>query len=976
VRRTSFLALGLALFGFALQSTAQMQPKGAPPKSLAIYATFRELMVEGRFDLAANALQAFLDSNPSDADFLEIEKKHGTTAFTNLRTVPKWSDDPEAQKRARAAVEEAIKRSKAASDKLLRDPARVEKFVRNLGATYEERVYAELELKRIGDFAVPYMVDALRVTTDKAQYAGLLGAIKQLEGHTIAGWVAALDGLTPEQQYGVINSIATRPDVLNLQNFAQSDITPFLWRIMAQPKDQSPTFRALAEDLLNKLHPGAKADTKLPEVELTAIAKGFYDHTPRYFGIKTNPDGSPSTVPMWVWDAKTEKLSKVEDVPVGQAEEYYGLRYARWALERKPDYEPAQALILALAAERAMERAKFGNLATAEPATFKLLSDAPSPVIGYLLDRGMSQKKTALVLATIQVLSDRADRDAAAPPAGTPARPALLVKALTYPDPHVQFAAANALLRSPVEVPHEVRGQIVDILRRAAGIAPGAPADSKGTALLADPNKTRSDAIAHLLRGLGYQVEVFTTGRDLMRRIGRSSDFALIFIDHHIPNPQLIDLVGQLQVDTRAANRPTLVIASADKPRVPTFDQLLVRFAALIAATEHEIVDMPPPFVPDPFDESLQVTEKKREAAQLKRDGAFRNAAAGRIARLRRVVEATGVTFTPTQQLLFDLRLELITYAVLAAEFPMSPESSPATADHVAKLRKQIDLQPPSPPYGAGTPTTDLVKLIERFEIDLARVPTAQERFDNLYKKVDAAELGLPVERFRDPVIEARLARTLKNYPAVKIIPEPFSRFELSEELKAIFTADPTQAPRDPAAKKAAQKIAVEWLAKMATGALPGYEVKSAEPELRAALVFDDLADPAIDAVAKFGTAQAQQDLLAVALNTQRPPQIRLKAADATIRHIRVHGKSITKTLIDSLNNLLNMPVEKPTETDLAIRGKLLTLKGMLDYKPAEFLNALKEYNPPLLPPAPTPEPPKDPKEPKDPKGPAVPPKP
>ncbi len=29
-----------------------------------------------------------------------------------------------------------------------------------------------------------------------------------------------------------------------------------------------------------------------------------------------------------------------------------------------------------------MERAKFGNLADAEPATFKLLSDAPSAVLG------------------------------------------------------------------------------------------------------------------------------------------------------------------------------------------------------------------------------------------------------------------------------------------------------------------------------------------------------------------------------------------------------------------------------------------------------------------------------------------------------------------------------------------------------------------------------------------------------------------
>src|SRR5262249_37001969 len=149
----------------------------------------------------------------------------------------------------------------------------------------------------------------------------------------------------------------------------------------------------------------------------------------------------------------------------------------------------------------------------------------------------------------IQVLSDRADRDAATPPAGVPARPSLLVKALKYPDPQVQFAAADALLRSPVPVPPEVRGEIVDILRRAAGADPGAPGNSMGTALLADPSKTRSDAIANLLRGLGYEVEVFTTGRDLLRRVNRASDFDVILIDHHTHSPEMIDLIGHLQAD-------------------------------------------------------------------------------------------------------------------------------------------------------------------------------------------------------------------------------------------------------------------------------------------------------------------------------------------------------------------------------------------------------------------------------------------
>jgi hypothetical protein len=164
--------------------------------------------------------------------------------------------------------------------------------------------------------------------------------------------------------------------------------------------------------------------------------------------------------------------------------------------------------------------------------------------------------------------------------------------------------------------------------------------------------------------------------------------------------------------------------------------------------------------------------------------------------------------------------------------------------------------------------------------------------------------------------------------------------------LKASYR-DPAQAPRDPAEKKAAQKGAVDWLRKMAIGEIPGYDVKSAEPELRAALRVDDLADNAIDAVARFGTATAQENLLTLVLNRMRPLPIRTKAADAVIRNIQLNSKLIPKTLLPPLVELAGV------EPDLTLRGKLLTLKGMLAYNADDFVNQLKGYNPPLIPPPP-----------------------
>ncbi|QJX00126.1 hypothetical protein [Frigoriglobus tundricola] len=946
MRTASFLALAIAL-ALAGAGRTEAQPKGPPPKPLQIYAQFRATMGEGKFDVAGIFLDEFLKSGPSEAELLEIESKYGTTVFQQLRTIPKYSDDPASEKKIRENIEELIKRGRDAATKVLYQPDRVQKYIRNLGATYEEKIFAQQELKRTGEFAVPFLIDAIRTNPDRDVYSGILETIPVLEAPTMAGWVAALDGFGPDRQYGVLTALSSRRDVLSLTTEAQTDFTPYLWRVLSRdPKDVPENLRRQALALLNRLYPGTKADTKRPEVELTEIARKFYDHKARYIGAKTNPDGSPSVVPVWVWDAKLMKIERLPEVPIGQAEEFYGLRYARWALESRPDYGPAQGVILALAAERAVERAKFGALATAEPAVYRLLSDAPSAVLGDLLNRGLVEKRTTLVLAMAQVLGDRADRAAATPPAGAEVKPSLLVRALSYPDPAVQFAAASALLRSPVPVPPTARPLIVDILRRAAANDPGVPGESKGTVLLADPAKFRSDANALLLRSFGFNVEQFTSGRELLRRIGRASDFDVIFIDHHAAPPELIDFIGQLRADVKAAARPVFVIASSDRPRVPTFDQLLLRTAALIAATENDAVAMPAPYVVDPRappDEQLAV----RTALVKRRDNVFRSAAAARTVRIQRVIDTLPMTLSETQRRLLDLRVQLIVYAILATEFPLTPDSAPETVLDVERIRKQLDRQPPSPAYGIGIPSTELMKLIERLEIDVARVKSAQDKYDFLRARVDTTDLGLKVETFRDPALEGKLARTLSGYPSVRIIPEPYTRLALETEFRVLF-ADPMMLPRDPAVKKADARAAIEFLRLMAIGDLPGYDIRSAEPELRAALTVPELAPAAVDAVERYKSGDAQLALLNVALGGEgRPLALRVKAADAVIRHIRANGSALPATLIDPLRE------QAANEPNAELRGKFLTIKGMVGVKPGEFVDALKGYSPPILPPGP-----------------------
>lgn len=957
---------GVAAFGLAVAVVvllgrpvpAQEAAKGGPGKPADVYQQFRGHIAEGRYDVAALFLKAFLDSAPTDQDFLDIEARYGSTVFSQLRTIPKWSDDPKLNEQAKTNVETLVKRARDATDKFIKNPARVAKFIRNLGETSEEREYAELELKRTGDFAIPYMVDTLRANLNPVVSAGILDAIPKLDLGTSAGWIAALDGLSPDQQYGVIAKLLDRPDAAinptlsKLLANAQTDFRPYLWRVVGDA-NTSPPLQKLAKNLIEKIEAGATKKT--PEGELVAYARKFADHKQSYLDTAASGKGTPSLVSVWTWNTMTQKLEKQENVPTGQADEYFGLRYARWALEKTPDYEPAQVLVLTIATERAMDRGNFGELSKTDPAVYRLLADAPSTVLADLLERGLAEppengirKRTGLVLALTQVIGDRAERGPAMPTAS--GKPSLLERGLDHPDPRVQLAAANALLRAPVPVEAKARTKVLEVLRLAAGGDPTVPPNVKGQALIADPNRQRADDVSILLRSLGYDTEIFASGRELLKRTGQASDFDIVVIDRHIPNPELLDLVSSLRADVRAAGRPILVVASSDHPNPPTVDQLLLRFALLIAATETDPIGMPDPYVPD----SKKTEEEQirdRRTIQTRRDDVFRTTLVSRVDRMHRVLDTTGLELTSEQKYQVKLRVEQVTAAVLAAEYPLTRESAPRAYENYQALLRQIGIQPSVPAYKRRVGVDQIMKLIERLELDVVKAKASNDKYEALRSRVDAEALGLSVEPTRDVEAEARLGKMLRNVQALRVIPEPASRFWLEADLNATFE-DPSQRPRDPAEKKAGTKLAVAWLAKMATGEIPGFDAKQAAPVLIAALVTDDTADAAIDGVARFPTDKAQQGLLALALQGMRPMALRVKAADAAIRHIQVNGKLTDKTLIDGVVDQSGM------EKDAGLLSKLLILKGLLAPNPKDYVTGLKNYSPPLVPPMPPAPPP------------------
>ena len=131
-------------------------------------------------------------------------------------------------------------------------------------------------------------------------------------------------------------------------------------------------------------------------------------------------------------------------------------------------------------------------------------------------------------------------------------------------------------------------------------------------------------------------------------------------------------------------------------------------------------------------------------------------------------------------------------------------------------IRPQVKL---NEPISKITDTNKMGQLMEQIEGQLE--PDARKRVEALLPKIHPAAFLIDAAEYRDLDLEAQMAKQVRGFKGVTVIPEPFGPGGLSEDLKKVI-ADPAARPRSDAEKKATAKLAATWLSKIAQGALPG----------------------------------------------------------------------------------------------------------------------------------------------------------
>ncbi|HKB39163.1 MAG TPA: hypothetical protein VKD72_22175, partial [Gemmataceae bacterium] len=331
------------------------------------------------------------------------------------------------------------------------------------------------------------------------------------------------------------------------------DIAPFLWPL-ASPLERSDVVRTKARAILALLNNLDTPDKLPPPKEaLTAEAERYYYHRVRFT--------DPKQVPIWRYRGRP--IVELINLPASTAEEYYGLRFARQALDIDPRYEPAQIIFLSLVLDKGHGPPSNDRpLGVLKPSVQELLTRISPDLLTTVLDRAMRDERTRVVLGAVKALGDLADVRAIQP--GQQGE-SPLVRALHYGDRRVQMAVVDSLLRIPGVTSTQVAARIVQILREALLVE--AAASERPRVLVALSDENFRNEVARTAQAIGMDPVVAATGRDVLRRLKAKSDIDAIVIDSVLPNPGLASLLAQLRADQSVRRLPVLLAAVPETRR-------------------------------------------------------------------------------------------------------------------------------------------------------------------------------------------------------------------------------------------------------------------------------------------------------------------------------------------------------------------------------------------------------------------------
>ena len=398
----------------------------------------------GLFDMAGGHAQAVLESDPDPVELLALSE-----------------DNPQGYDILLNAIDSAYLPAELVelSNKLLEiiewgrfirraDPKIIVEEIRRLSSTARGRLAAVKRLQNAGEYAIPYMLDAMVDNSRKEELPNIIWALPQIGRDAIRPLVAAL-------QTGDVAVKAEIIKALGTIGYPQSQA--YLKYVIE--KDESTELRQLAGQSIQQIDP---AVLKIPSAQLFyGLAENYYYHAP-----SLAPAEDADFYNIWFWDSAGQRLVR-EKVDKSYFNELMVMRVCEWAL--KADAGFGQAIGLWLAAYFKAESGDFDMPNYFGPGHADATVYATTAGAEYLhqaLARAIKDENAYVALGAIEALIRTAGEKSLLYRIGL-AQP--LVQALAFNDRAVRYSAAIAIAAAgPKEMFAESK-LVVENLAQALG---------------------------------------------------------------------------------------------------------------------------------------------------------------------------------------------------------------------------------------------------------------------------------------------------------------------------------------------------------------------------------------------------------------------------------------------------------------------------------------------------------------------------
>ncbi|MHC4680199.1 MAG: HEAT repeat domain-containing protein [Planctomycetota bacterium] len=367
----------------------------------------------GRPDLAKGYAQVLLQSNPDPVALLEISRQN-EQGYQIMVRVTETAPDAELVELS-GKILALIERGRF----LQRiEPKIIAEEVRRLSSTDRGWFAAVERLRNAGEYAIPFMLDAMADMSREDELPNIIRALPQIGRDAIRPLTAALQ----------TDNVALRAEIIRaLGKIGYPQSLAYL-KLVAE-KDESNKLRELARASVRQIDP---AMLNTPAAQLFfQLGENYY-----YRAESLAPAADADFANIWFWDAGAHAKSYFNELMT--------MRSCEWALKADPGFGSAIGLWIAafFKAESAGEETMPAYFGDRHADALVYATTAGVEYLHQALARAVKDNNAYVALGVIEALATTAGEKSLLYEIGA-AQP--LLQALTFDDRKVKYSAAIAI---------------------------------------------------------------------------------------------------------------------------------------------------------------------------------------------------------------------------------------------------------------------------------------------------------------------------------------------------------------------------------------------------------------------------------------------------------------------------------------------------------------------------------------------------